>query len=130
MIKKICTSFMVVLFVLGLTVDAQAQRKSKKKKKDATAAPAPKPKPKKGAILPYGKVITKDAKTDDGLFKVHTLDDKYFYEIPDSLLEREMLMVTRISKTATGLGFGGGKQNTQVLRWQKNGKKLFGKAKT
>ncbi len=32
---------------------------------------------------------------------------------------------TRISKTASGIGFGGGKQNTQVLRWQKNGKKVL-----
>ena len=30
-----------------------------------------------------------------------------------------MLMVTRISKTASGIGFGGGKQNTQVLRWER-----------
>ena len=35
-----------------------------------------------------------------------------------------MLMVTRISKTASGIGFGGGKQNTQVLRWQKKDKKV------
>ncbi|HZW62895.1 MAG TPA: zinc-dependent metalloprotease, partial [Flavobacteriaceae bacterium] len=49
----------------------------------------------------------------------------YFYEIPDSLFEREMLMVTRISKTASGVGFGGGKQNTQVLRWQKKDKKVL-----
>ena len=35
-----------------------------------------------------------------------------------------MLMVTRIAKTANGLGFGGGKQNTQVLRWQKKGDKV------
>ena len=27
-------------------------------------------------------------------------------------------MVTRIAKTANGIGFGGGKTNTQVLRWQ------------
>jgi len=33
-------------------------------------------------------------------------------------------MVTRISKTASGVGFGGGKQNTQVLRWQKKDKKV------
>ena len=117
---------MVILFVLGISTDMQAQNKSKKKKKkDQVAAPAPKPKPKKGDILPYNKVITKEAKTDEGLFKVHRIDDNYLYEIPDSLLEREMLMVTRIAKTASGIGFGGGKQNTQVLRWQKNGKKIL-----
>ena len=30
-----------------------------------------------------------------------------------------MLMVTRVAKTANGLGFGGGKQNTQAVRWVK-----------
>ncbi len=125
MLKQVITKFLVVLFVVGLATDMQAQKKSKRKKKGKTAAVAPKPKPKKGAILPYAKVITKKAKTDEGLFKVHLLDEKYFFEIPDSLLEREMLMVTRIAKTASGIGFGGGKQNTQVLRWQKHGKKIL-----
>ncbi|MGB5462837.1 MAG: zinc-dependent metalloprotease, partial [Aureibaculum sp.] len=126
MFKQITGTFLIVLFVFFITTDTQAQKKSKKKKsKDAVEAPAEKPKPKKDEILAYDKVITKEAKTDDGLFKVHEIDEKYFYEIPDSLLEREMLMVTRISKTASGIGFGGGKQNTEVLRWQKHGKKIL-----
>lgn len=82
-------------------------------------------KSKKGDIKPYSKVITKKAKSDEGLFTVHKVEDKYFYEIPDSLFEREMLMVTRIAKTASGIGFGGGKQNTQVLRWQKKDKNVL-----
>ncbi|MBT8321785.1 MAG: zinc-dependent metalloprotease, partial [Eudoraea sp.] len=45
--------------------------------------------------------------------------------IPDSLFGREMLMVSRISKTASGIGFGGGKINTQVLRWEKKPKKVL-----
>ncbi len=73
----------------------------------------------------YGDIITKDAITDKGLFDVHKVKDKYYYEINDSLLGREMLMVTRISKTASGIGFGGGKQNTQVLRWQKKDNKIL-----
>lgn len=81
--------------------------------------------PEKTDIQPYDKVITKSAITDDGLFKVHKIDERYFYEIPDSLFEREMLVVTRIAKTASGLGFGGGKQNEQVLRWQKKDKKVL-----
>ena len=125
MLKQAITKLFIVLFIFGLTADLQAQKKSKRKKKGEVITPAPKPKPKKGDILPYKDVITKEAKTDEGLFKVHFLEEKYLYEIPDSLLEREMLMVTRISKTATGIGFGGGKQNTQVLRWQKNGKKIL-----
>lgn len=74
---------------------------------------------------PYNKVITKAAKTDEGLFTVHQVDSDYFYEIPDSLFNREMLMVTRIAQTATGIGFGGGKQDTQVLRWEKKNDKVL-----
>ncbi|WP_420856390.1 zinc-dependent metalloprotease [Zunongwangia pacifica] len=79
----------------------------------------------KDGLKPYAKVITKDAKSDEGLFTVHKVKDKYYYEIPDSLFNREMLTVTRIAKTASGIGFGGGKQNTQVHRWQKKGDKVL-----
>ena len=107
---------------MGISVTAEAQRK--KKKEEEKEAPTAL-KPKKEKIEPYIKVITSEAKSDDGLFKVHLLDDKYFYEIPDSLLEREMLMVTRIAKnTSNKESFGGQKTNTQVLRWQKKDKNI------
>jgi hypothetical protein len=129
MVKKYITRILVVLFVFGLAVDADAQRKKKKKNKkgktEQVAKPKPKPKPKKGAIQPYNKVVTKDMKTDEGLFKVHSKDETYLFEIPDSLFNREMLMVTRIAKTASNIGFGGGKTNEQVLRWERKGKKIL-----
>jgi Met-zincin/Domain of unknown function (DUF5117)/Domain of unknown function (DUF5118) len=125
MTKRILTSLLTMMLIVGVTSTVDAQRKRKKKKEKAEV-PAPKPKPKKGEILPYNKVITQKAKTDEGLFKVHFLDEKYFYEIPDSLLEKEMLMVTRIAKnTSNNRNFGGQKANTQVLRWQKKGKKVL-----
>lgn len=127
MTKKIFSRALLVALIFGFSVDTDAQIFGKKKKKQEAkkAAPKPKPKPKKGAILPYGKVVTKSHKTDEGLFKVHTKDDAYLFEIPDSLLKREMLMVTRIAKTASGIGFGGGKTNTQVLRWERKNKKIL-----
>lgn len=127
MIQKLLSKLLIVLLIFGFTLDSDAQRRKKKtKKSDKTAqVTKPKPKPKKGAILPYDDVVTKEMKTDEGLFKVHSKDDTYLFEIPDSLLGREMLMVTRIAKTASRIGFGGGKQNTQVLRWQRKGKKIL-----
>ena len=109
-------------FLAVLAISCNTAKKASATKPDSEQAEAKKP--GKDDIQPYSKVITKDAVSDEGLFKVHKLDDKYFYEIPDSLFEREMLMVTRIAKTASGLGFGGGKQNEQVLRWQKMDKKV------
>ena len=73
----------------------------------------------------FDDIIGKDAKSDEGLFNIHEVKDKFYYEIPDTLLGKEMLMVTRIAKTANGLGFGGGKQNTQVVRWVKKRNKII-----
>ncbi|UOY05083.1 zinc-dependent metalloprotease [Muricauda sp. SCSIO 64092] len=122
MTQKLLVRIVILFLFMGSFQTSEAQLFKKKKKKTETKAPE---KPKKGAIKPYEKVITKDAKTDDGLFKVHQVEDKHYYEIPDSLFQREMLMVSRISKTATGIGFGGGKINTQVLRWEKKPKKVL-----
>ncbi len=113
----------VVATLFAITIASCSTSQSKVASK--ASASKSKTKDSKNAIKPYGKVITKDAKTDEGLFTVHKLDDKYFYEIPDSLMGREMLMVTRIAKTAGGLGFGGGKQNTSVLRWEVKDKKVL-----
>jgi hypothetical protein len=129
MIQKILSRILVVVVLFGLTLDIEAQRKKKKKRNkgetEQIVKPKPKPKPKKGAILAYEKVVTKEMKTDEGLFKVHSLEDTFLFEVPDSLLNREMLMVTRIAKTANGIGFGGGKTNTQVLRWERKKKKIL-----
>ncbi|MDT0606879.1 zinc-dependent metalloprotease [Croceitalea rosinachiae] len=122
MIIKLFSRGLFLIFLLGTLQSTDAQLFKKKKKKNTEKAT---PKPKKGDIQPYGKVITKDAVTDEGLFKVHHIESKHFYEIPDSLFNREMLMVSRISKTATGIGFGGGKINTQVLRWEKKPKRVL-----
>lgn len=117
---KHTSRLLLLVFLLALSLGAEAQKKKKKKGDKNAPVEKKEDKPKdKNGIKPYNKVITKEAISDQGLFAVHKVDDKFFYEIPDSLFEREMLMVTRIAKTASGIGFGGGKANTQVLRWQK-----------
>ena len=102
MIKIILQRTLLALLLVGCFSTSEAQIFKKKKK---TTASAEKPNPKKGEIEAYDKVITKEAITDKGLFDVHKIDAKYFYEIPDSLFNKEMLMVSRISKTANGIGY-------------------------
>nr|WP_158974377.1 zinc-dependent metalloprotease [Cellulophaga sp. L1A9] len=123
MFKTLMKRTLLVFAIVGCFSTTEAQ--IFKKKKNKTAQKSDQNKPKKGGIEAYEKVITKEAKTDKGLFDVHEVDSKFFYEIPDSLFNKEMLMVSRISKTANGLGFGGGKINTQVLRWEKKDKKVI-----
>ena len=80
---------------------------------------------KKSKIKPYREVIPATAKTDSGLFIVHMVDDDLFYEIPNQVLGREMILVSRIAKTATNVSFGGWKENTETVRWERMGKKVL-----
>lgn len=74
---------------------------------------------------PYKEVITDKAKTDDGLFIVHKIDDKYFFEIPDSLFNRDILVVNRISKAGAGMrgsgffGYAGDQIGQNVISFEK-----------
>ena len=121
--KNLFFAFLSLFLIFSLNNISAQSKKGKKKNKQTNESF--KKENKKETIQPYGKVIKKSAISDEGLFIVHKVEDNQYYEIPDSLFGREMLMVTRISKTASGIGFGGGKQNTQVLRWERKNKKVL-----
>ena len=55
-------------------------------------------------IKPYGDVVTDEAESDAGVFTVHRLDDKVFYEIPEAELGKEFLWVSQIARTTRGRG--------------------------
>ena len=122
MIQKLLPKVLLLVFIIGACQTTEAQLFKKKKKNTEQNA---KDKPKKGDIKPYDKVITKEAITDEGLFKVHQVDDKHFYEIPDSLFNREMLMVSRISKTATGMDLVEVKSIPRYCAGRKNLKRYY-----
>jgi hypothetical protein len=79
----------------------------------------------KPKVKPYEEVITSAAVSDEGLFTVHKVDDKWYYEIPTDLLEREMLLVSRRARTAQNIGYGGEKNNTQTVRWQRHDNRVL-----
>ncbi|MEO8404765.1 MAG: DUF5118 domain-containing protein, partial [Chitinophagaceae bacterium] len=61
---------------------------------DTTKSAGNGPGPRGGASTgpkAYKDVITAKAITDRGLFSVHKLDDKYFFEIGDSILGHDIL---------------------------------------
>ena len=84
-----------------------------------------KDKKKKDEIKPYDEVITEDAQTDVGLFIVHRIDDKVYYEIPPDALDQELLWVTQIERTQAGFGYGGTGVGNRVVRWQKRDKRIL-----
>jgi hypothetical protein len=79
----------------------------------------------KGSTRSYDDVITAEAKSDAGLFFVHRLDDKVFYEIPTSLLGKPMLWVTTIERTQSGFGYGGSPVGNRVVRWEQRGEDIL-----
>ena len=74
---------------------------------------------------PYEKVITKEAKTKKGLFTVHQVGEKFFYEIPKGELEKQYLWNTQIAKTTVGVGYGGGQLVDQVVAWELRNNRVY-----
>lgn len=105
--------------LLGCTATVSAQKKaipadSTAKKTDSLPA----------AIKPYGQVITPKAKTYAGMFNVHLLNGRYFFEIPDSMYNRAILVVNRISRAAAGprpqmTGYAGDEIAENVIHFEK-----------
>ncbi len=76
--------------------------------------------PPKSSPKPYKEVITEKAVTQRGLFTVHKVEDKWYFEIPDSIFNREILAITRFDKSPAGSrSYGGEKVNEQTIRWEK-----------
>jgi hypothetical protein len=79
----------------------------------------------RGGPRPYNQVITNEARTDDGIFKVHRVGDSVYYEIPKSELGKDFLWSTRIKKTTLGAGYGGQPIDDRVVRWEQNGNRVY-----
>ena len=72
----------------------------------------------------YDKVITKDAKSKTGIFTVHEVKEKYYYEIPKTELNKEFLFTSQIARTTLGVGYGGQFLSERVVRWERSANKI------
>ncbi|WP_018127281.1 zinc-dependent metalloprotease [Balneola vulgaris] len=115
MSKMFALSLCLVLVVSGCKTTGTTSKSNGAS--TATKRPTP-----KGDLKKFSEVITKDAKTDEGLFNVHKVKDSFFYEIPNELLNREMLLVSRVAGSVENFSFGGAGQKArgqQVVRWER-----------
>ncbi len=76
----------------------------------APAAEASEPKP-------YDKVVTAEAKSQDGLIKVHQVKSRVYFEIPKGRLDQELLLVISANQTPTGIDHAGRVVDDTVVRW-------------
>ncbi|WP_373057151.1 zinc-dependent metalloprotease [Zunongwangia sp. H14] len=119
MIRKLTALGLMAMLLTGC--QSQGKLFGKKGEKKAETASAK----EEGGKTSYNKLITPQAKSDKGMFTTHFVEDKLYFEIPLELLEKDMLLVSRIAKVPSGFGGGyvnaGSKVNEQVVRWTKRG---------
>ncbi|GAB6119650.1 zinc-dependent metalloprotease [Dysgonomonas termitidis] len=113
-----------ILLINGLFLSAQQQTvlpadtvKKETVEKPVETKPNNQPKP-------YKEVITDKAITKHGLLDVHRIDDRFFMEIPDTLLGRDILVVNRIAKAAAGIRpqihvYAGDQIGENVIRFER-----------
>lgn len=93
-----------------------------------TTSPDSTAKKDKKKEVKYEDIITDEAVSSSGLWSTHEVKGKNFFEIPNDILEQEILVVSRISGFVKNLNFGGAGTRSrpqQVIRWQKNGEKIM-----
>ena len=78
---------------------------------------APAPAPEAGEPKPYDKVITAEAKSQDGFIKVHQVKGKTYFEIPKTRLGQELLLVVSANQTPANIDHAGRVVDHAVVRW-------------
>ena len=74
---------------------------------------------------PYNQVITPGAVTDSGVFIVHRIGEKLFYEIPRGMFGREFLLVADQRGTMRGIRYAGEEISNRIVVWERMGNKVF-----
>ncbi|MGH7470013.1 MAG: zinc-dependent metalloprotease [Longimicrobiales bacterium] len=78
---------------------------------------------------PLREVIPASAAVDSGMLIVYrTADDKLFFQVPDALLERELLMISRWARVPPNFGGfnpAGFSAQEQVLTFEKRGQRIL-----
>jgi hypothetical protein len=76
---------------------------------------------------PYAQVITNRAISDIGGITVHRVDDRYFFEVPDSLARRDFLFVTRVAGVPANFGgftSAGTSLDDRLVRFERDGDRV------
>ena len=83
---------------------------------------------------PYNRVITAEATTRRGMFAVHRVGEKLYFEIPRREMGKDMLLVGRYARAAASdptlppgqFGeYGGDQFVDRTLRWERNGNRVI-----
>lgn len=117
-IKRLLSAVLIAGFVGGISLQSMAVEEASnkglffwKKKKQKEEQSEEKKSEKTSKLKSYSEVITEEATTKEGVFKIHRVENDFYFELPDTLLKRDFLLVNKISKVSSevnGLGFNKG----------------------
>ena len=116
---------LLVLLASALVAGCSASRSSSEGSSAKPDSASSKPGGPAVAMKPYIQVITKEAKSDSGVFIVHRIKEKLFFEIPKKEFKKEYLLVSSQSKAPDGMGYGGDAVNQQVIMWERMGDRIL-----
>lgn len=72
------------------------------------------------APRPYNRVVTPNARSRDGVFKVHRIGSRLLFEIPRGALNKDMLLVVRGARVPVNAGYGGQQLGPRrVVKWER-----------
>ena len=92
----------------------------------ATGQTAPEgPGPARGRSPRTYAQFLREARTDEGIFKVHRIDDAVFFELPKQELGKDFLWVSQIKRTTLGAGYGGQAVADRVVRWEQHDDRIY-----
>jgi hypothetical protein len=82
--------------------------------------------PADAQIRDYRQVVPAGAETREGLFHVHQVDGKLLFEVPDSVLGRDMLIMSRYERTQDGFSQVGAMMSGNLLvQWERRDDRIL-----
>ncbi len=117
------TRLFALAAILPLSAIALSQTPPPTEKKEDPKTETPKA--EAGALKKYEEIVTKKAVSQSGVFKVHRIDDKVLFEIPEVLIGREFLMQTELAELPVNQSYPGEGTGVKVVRFTRRNNKLY-----
>jgi len=82
--------------------------------------------PARGQLQDYADVVPASAESQTGLFDVHRVEDRLLFEIPDDVLGRDMIIMSRLAKAQEGLSSAGANLTSNItVRWERRDERVL-----
>ncbi len=121
-LRAVVPGVLIVLWMTAAPRFGRADDDPKPADADSPKRPAAK---KAGELKKFGEVITKEARTSQGVFTVHRIDDTVYFEIPPDAYGKLMLWQTEVVKAPNGVAWGGSSLGSRVVKWERRANKVY-----